>query len=132
MTHQMPLLHSGTQRNHKEFSSDAPSKCRFGVASDAKLFWKIMVVVVFGQGAAKGVRQKEFDHFFLVFGTLSVTFWSLLSSLFCQTPFAGLLLQQGEIWAVPEKLNFSSEIEVGVCFSCFNVSSSFLSFAFLP
>ena len=23
-------------------------KCRFGVASDAKLFWKIMVVVVFG------------------------------------------------------------------------------------
>ena len=25
MTHQMPLLHSGTQRNHKDFSSDVPS-----------------------------------------------------------------------------------------------------------
>ena len=25
MTHQMPLLHSGTQRNHKDFSSDGPS-----------------------------------------------------------------------------------------------------------
>ena len=55
------------------------------------------------QGAAKGVRQKEFDHFFVVFGTLSVTFrllflmlLSLFSSLFCQTPFAGLLLRQGE------------------------------------
>ena len=43
---------------------------------------------------------------FFVFGTLSVTFWSLflmllslLSSLSCQTPFAGLLLRQGEIVA---------------------------------
>ena len=25
MTHQMPLLHSGTQRNYKDFSSDVPS-----------------------------------------------------------------------------------------------------------
>ena len=40
---------------------------------------------------------------FFVFGTLSVTFrslfvtlLSLFSSLFCQTPFAGLLLRQGE------------------------------------
>ena len=55
------------------------------------------------QGAAKGVRQKEFDHFFFVFGTLSVTFrslfltlLSLFSSLFCRTPFAGLLLWQGD------------------------------------
>ena len=52
------------------------------------------------QGAAKGVRQKEFDHFFFVFGTLSVTFWSLfvmllslfpsrfLPNSFCRTPFA--------------------------------------------
>ena len=55
------------------------------------------------QGAAKGGRQKEFDHFFFVFGTLSVTFWSLILtllslflSLFCQIPFAGLLLRQGE------------------------------------
>ena len=48
MTHQLPLLHSGTQRNHKDFSSDVPSNAVFGVASDAKLFWKIMVVVVVG------------------------------------------------------------------------------------
>ena len=41
---------------------------------------------------------------FSVFGTLSVTFWSLLltllslfSSLFCQTPFAGLFLRQSEL-----------------------------------
>ena len=47
--------------------------------------------------SAKGVRS-----LFFVFGTLSVTFWSLFlmllslsSSLFCQTPFAGLLLRQG-------------------------------------
>ena len=44
----MPLLHSGTQRNHKDFSSDVPSNAVFPVASDAKLFRKIMVVVVFG------------------------------------------------------------------------------------
>ena len=50
------------------------------------------------RSAAKGVRS----HFF-VFGMLSVTFrslflmlLSLFSSLFCQTPFAGLLLRQGE------------------------------------
>ena len=46
------------------------------------------------QGAAKGGRQKEFDHFF-GFGTLSVTFRSLFL-LFCQTPFAAILLRQGE------------------------------------
>ena len=51
------------------------------------------------QGAATGGRQKEFDHFV----SILVTFWSpfltllsLFSSLFCQTPFAGLLLRQGE------------------------------------
>ena len=46
---------------------------------------------------------------FFVFGTLSVTFrslfltlLSLFSSLFCQTPFAGLLLRQGELnWTGP-------------------------------
>ena len=50
--------------------------------------------------SAKGVRS-----LFFVFGTLSVAFWSLFlmllslfSSLFCQTPFAGLLLRQGEAW----------------------------------
>ena len=51
------------------------------------------------RSAAKGVRS-----LFFVFGTLSVTFRSLFlmllsrfSSLFCQTPFAGLLLRQGEL-----------------------------------
>ena len=50
------------------------------------------------RSAAKGVRS-----IFSVFGRLSVTFrslfltlLSLFSSLFCQTPFAGLLLRQGE------------------------------------
>ena len=50
------------------------------------------------RSAAKGVRS-----LFFVFGTLSVTFrslfltlLSLFSSLFCQTPFAGLLLRQGD------------------------------------
>ena len=55
--------------------------------------------------SAKGVRS-----LFFVFRTLSVTFWSLflmllslLSSLFCQTPFAGLLLRQGDQHAIPSK-----------------------------
>ena len=50
------------------------------------------------RSAAKGVRS-----LFFVFGMLSVTFrslflmlLSLFSSLICQTPFAGLLLRQGE------------------------------------
>ena len=49
--------------------------------------------------SAKGLRSL----FFFRFGTLFVTFWSLFlmllslfSSLFCRTPFAGLLLRQGE------------------------------------
>ena len=52
-------------------------------------------------GAAKGGRQKEFDHFF-VFGTRSVflvTFSDAsvtFSVTFCQTPFAGVLLRQGD------------------------------------
>ena len=48
--------------------------------------------------SAKGVQSLSF-----VFGTLSVTCWSLFltrpslfSLLFCQTPFAGPLLRQGE------------------------------------
>ena len=59
----------------------------------------------YSQGAAKDVGAKGVRSLFvLVFGTLSVTFWSLFlmllslfSSLFCQTPFAELLLQQGVI-----------------------------------
>ena len=54
------------------------------------------------------VPQKEVGQgssiTFFVFGTVSVTFWSLFlmllslfSSLFCQTPFAGLLLRQGDM-----------------------------------
>ena len=34
------------------------------------------------QGAAKAGRQQEFNRFFFVFGTLSVTFWSLFLMLF--------------------------------------------------
>ena len=51
------------------------------------------------QGAAKGGRQKEFDHFFLFsglfrslfghFSDASVTFFvTFLPDSFCQTPFA--------------------------------------------
>ena len=55
------------------------------------------------RSAAKGVRS-----LFSVFGTLSVTFrslfltlLSLFSPLFCQTPFAGLLLRQGDLsWCI--------------------------------
>ena len=57
------------------------------------------------QGAAKGGRQKEFDHFF----RFLVTFWSLFSSLFCHTPFAGLLLRQGETFFV--QVNVLSGLE---------------------
>ena len=62
------------------------------------------------RSAAKGVRSLSF-----VFGTLSVTFrslfltlLSLFSSLFCRTPFAGLLLQQGDICLF---------LNVSLCFS---------------
>ena len=44
----MPPLHSGAQRNHRDFSSRCAIKCRFGVASDSKVFWKIVVVFVVG------------------------------------------------------------------------------------
>ena len=54
------------------------------------------------RSAAKGVRS-----LFFVFGTLSVTFRSLFlmrlshfSSLFCQTPFAGLLLRHPEVYEI--------------------------------
>ena len=62
---------------------------------------------------------------FFVFGTLSVTFrslflmlLSLFSSLFCQTPFAGLLLRQGEnktttgIIKIPRKASLIAMWEV--------------------
>ena len=59
------------------------------------------------RSAAKGVRSP-----FFIFGTLSVTFrslflmlLSLFSSLFCQTPFAGLLLRQGEAELNREEVN---------------------------
>ena len=51
----------------------------------------------------KEVGQRSSITFLFVFGTPSVTFWSLLLTLlslfrhvFCQTPFAGLLLRQGD------------------------------------
>ena len=66
----------------------------------------------FVQGAAEGGQQKEFDHFFrfrnsfghplVTFSDASVTF----SSLFCQTPFAGLLLQQGDSYSLHSMRNF--------------------------
>ena len=58
------------------------------------------------QGAAKGGRQKdlkEFDHllsfsglFRSLFSALFLMLLSLFSSLSCRTPFARLLLRQGE------------------------------------
>ena len=51
MTHQMPLLHPSTQWNTEKtqrFFIWCVIKCRFDVASDAKLLGIIMVVVVFG------------------------------------------------------------------------------------
>ena len=48
MTHQMPSLHSGTQRNHKDFSCDVPSNAVLVWHQMQNFFWKIMVVVVFG------------------------------------------------------------------------------------
>ena len=53
------------------------------------------------QGAAKGGRQKEFDYFFRYrdsfghFWSLFLMLLSLLSSRFCQTPNAELLLRRG-------------------------------------
>ena len=65
------------------------------------------------QGAAKGVRQKEFDHFFFVFGTLSATFghffWCFchfLPNSFCGTPFAS-----GSRWRLSKSLS-SAQVAV--------------------
>ena len=65
------------------------------------------------RGSAKGVRS-----LFFVFGTLSVTFWSLFlmllslfSSLFCQTSFAGLLLRQGEFYDAPKRRCLTSYVK---------------------
>ena len=44
----MPLLHSVTQRNQKDFSSDVPSHAVLMWHQMQFFFWKIMVVVVFG------------------------------------------------------------------------------------
>ena len=61
------------------------------------------VFVEFSSGCRKRSAAKGVRSLFFVFGTLSVTFrslfltlLSLFSSLFCQTPFAGLLLRQGD------------------------------------
>ena len=66
MTHQMPLLHSGIQRRRKDFSSDVSSKSIVNVASDAKLFWKIMVAVVFGLSLMKGRAVGSMLRFVIV------------------------------------------------------------------
>ena len=46
MTHQMPLLNSGTQRNHKDFSSD--------VSSNAVLVWHRMQIFLENYGCGCG------------------------------------------------------------------------------
>ena len=96
--------------------------------------------------SAKGVRS-----LFFIFGTLSVTFWSLFghffwrschffSSLFCQTPFAGLLLRQGDLslslsLSLPslnrpcfsQSLRLRDACLVSLCLSCLSQSLSCLS-----
>ena len=52
MTHQMPLYTEEHRETTKIFHRMC-HQCRFGVASDAKHFWKIMVVVVFGPSLIK-------------------------------------------------------------------------------
>ena len=73
MTHQMPLLHSGTQRNHKDFSSDVPSNAVLVWHQMQNIFWKIMVVVVFGPSLLKvhaknGVNNEFFPRTFHLAG----------------------------------------------------------------
>ena len=48
MTHQMLLLHSETQRNHRDFSSDVPSNAVLVWHQMQNFLWNIMAVVVFG------------------------------------------------------------------------------------
>ena len=93
------------------------------MASDAKLFLKIMaVVVVFGSSlskrrSAKGVRslffrfRATFGHFSVTFSDASVPFFVT----FCQIPFAGLLLRQGErlLRKLPGKFGV-----LGNCWDC--------------
>ena len=43
-----PLLHSGTQRKHKDISSDVLWNAPFWCGIRGTTFWKVMVVVVFG------------------------------------------------------------------------------------
>ena len=56
--------------------------------------WNLEWSINRAQGGVKGGWQKEFGHK-KKFGHFSLTFLMLLS-LFCQAPFAGLLLRQGE------------------------------------
>ena len=59
----MPLLHSGTQRNHEDFSSDVPSNAVLVWHQMQNFFWKIMVVVVFGPSLKmcnlKGIQPRH-------------------------------------------------------------------------
>ena len=71
-------------------------------------FWSLflMLLSLFRHFFAKLLLPDSFcGNVFFIFGTLSVTFGSLFlmllsffSSLFCQTPFAGLLLRQCDLW----------------------------------
>ena len=49
MTHQMPLLHSGTQRNHKDFSHDVPSNAVLVWHQMQFLFWKLWLWLCLGR-----------------------------------------------------------------------------------
>ena len=74
-------------------------------------------------GCRKRRSAKEVRSLVFVFRTLSVTFWSLFlmllplfSSLFCQTPFARLLLRKGKIGesfgsAKPDPIRFKRGLE---------------------
>ena len=74
-----------TQWNRKtqRFFLGCAIKCRFDVASDAKLFWKIMVVVVFGPSPifnpkteSKKSQNRLFFNCFDSFATPFLTFWA--------------------------------------------------------
>ena len=89
--HDMGKQHGGAPNHKSQIASDLTSR-----SPNRKSFPQISGCRK--RSAAKGVRS-----LFFVFGTLSVTFrslflmlLSLFSSLFFQTPFAGLLLRQGE------------------------------------
>ena len=91
-------------RNRYDFKSR-----RFEIAEHQRNLYQNRVYI---QGAAKGGRQKEFDHFVFVFGTLSVASVTLfvtffLPNSFCWTPFAA-----GWYICVEKRAEIANEIAV--------------------